>query len=57
MKPYYYGAYFYYVDAPKVRNNIIDQRGGYASGPSVIYGYYCDNDMEISGNQILGSTS
>jgi hypothetical protein len=48
---YYYGAYFYYQDGLKFRNNYVKHGTSTSYGYSV-YLYYCDNDIEISGNKI-----
>jgi MAM domain, meprin/A5/mu/Secretion system C-terminal sorting domain/Right handed beta helix region len=59
---YYYGMYLYGQDSVKVKNNSITNSNGAGSiGTGTIYGiytYYCDNDIEISGNNLtLASTS
>jgi len=63
---YYYGIYAYGQDSIKIKNNTIISADGSGGGggpvPSTLYGiytYYCDNDIEISNNNILltGPTS
>jgi parallel beta-helix repeat protein len=53
LEQYYTGVRLYYQDAPQIHNNEIRLKSQYSSTLG-IYLRYCDNDLVISNNQIIG---
>lgn len=51
---YYRGMYLYYHDSPKIRNSYFYSDKAYTS-QYTLQAYYCDNAMEITGNEIIGN--
>lgn len=53
LKPYYYGAYFYYIDGLTMHDNVVrDYRNSFNYG---IYGYYL-SDVNIQRNNVPNSS-